>query len=86
MSFKFAGTFTLIVYGPGFVGSPTSTARRAGGGNAGNGFQSMSSGRTDLKSLSPGWWLWLAIGGTSASLVIGVHHRVVRQAIMSGSP
>src|SRR5271165_18378 len=30
-------------------------ARRTDGGNAGNGFQSISSGRTDLKTASPGW-------------------------------
>src|ERR1700751_4801335 len=35
---------------PGSVGWPTRTARQAPGGNAGNGFQSISSGRITLKS------------------------------------
>jgi hypothetical protein len=35
----------------------TTTARRTEGGNAGNGFQSMSSGRTDLKTAWPGCWV-----------------------------
>src|SRR5258708_2435497 len=34
---------------------PTTTARRTEGGKAGNGFQSISSGRVDLKTDSPGW-------------------------------
>src|SRR6266567_763024 len=57
---------TCVTYspGPGCVGSPTSTASRASGGNAGNGFQSMSSGRIDLKFDSPGWW-----GRTMATLL-----------------
>jgi hypothetical protein len=41
-----------VTYGPDLDGSPTTIASRAEGGNAGNagnGFQSMSSGRTDLK-------------------------------------
>ena len=46
-----AGSLTLITYGPGSVGSPTTTARRAGGGNAGNGFHSMSSGSTPVHTL-----------------------------------
>jgi hypothetical protein len=41
--------------GPGFEGSSTRTARRTGGGNAANGFHSMSSGGMALKSASPGW-------------------------------
>jgi hypothetical protein len=43
------GSSTRMTYGPGSERSPTTTASRADGGNAGNGFQSMSSGRTDLK-------------------------------------
>ena len=35
--------------GPGSEGSPTRIAKRADGGKAGKGFQSISSGRTDLK-------------------------------------
>src|SRR5208282_5719976 len=56
MSFTPDGAFTRMTYGPGFEGSPTTTASRTDGGNAGNGFQSISSGRTDLKTAWPGWW------------------------------
>src|SRR6266446_724315 len=34
-----------------------STASRAAGGNAENGFQSMLSDRIDLKTSWPGWWV-----------------------------
>src|SRR5260370_19775221 len=33
------------------------TARRTEDGNAGKGFQTMSSGRIDWKRASPGWWV-----------------------------
>src|SRR5258705_7029472 len=36
------------------------TASLADGGNAWNGFQSTSSGRIDLKTASPGWWVCMA--------------------------
>jgi len=55
ISLTSAGTLTLTTYGPGWDVSPTTTARRAEGGNDGNGSQSISSGRTDLKTSSPGW-------------------------------
>jgi 2-phosphosulfolactate phosphatase len=51
------GSLTRITYGPGSAGWPTTTARRAGGGNAGNGFHPMSSGRTGLKTAWSGWWV-----------------------------
>src|SRR4051795_13248667 len=56
MSLTPAGTLTLITYWPGPDGSPRTTARRTGGGNAGNRFHSTSSGRTALKRAWPGWW------------------------------
>src|SRR4029077_15586401 len=36
ISFTPAGHFTRTTYGPALAGSPTRTARRASGGNAGN--------------------------------------------------
>src|SRR6266481_8325506 len=42
-------------------------ARRTEGGNAGNGFQSMSSGRIDLKTVWPGRWV-RTIAGPSDQL------------------
>src|SRR6266850_3880504 len=36
ISFAPAGNFTRTTYGPALAGSPTRTARRASGGNAGN--------------------------------------------------
>ena len=49
-------TLILRLYGPGSVGWPTTTARRAAGGNAGNGFQSISSDTIALNSPWPGCW------------------------------
>src|ERR1700734_4153511 len=57
MSFTPDGSLTRTTYGPGSGGRPTTTASRAGGGNAANGSQSMSSASTDLKAPSPGWWV-----------------------------
>jgi hypothetical protein len=51
------GTLTLMTYGLGAEGSPTTIARRTDGGDAGEVFQSTSSGRTELKMLLPGWWI-----------------------------
>ena len=39
----------------GSKGRPTTTASRTEGGNAGNGFQSISSGRKVLKTSCPSW-------------------------------
>src|SRR3954454_2491151 len=52
MSFTPCGTLTRTVYNAFSEGSPTTTARRAGGGNAGNGFHSISSGRIAPKAAS----------------------------------
>src|SRR5271155_1937063 len=56
MSFTFEETLTRVTYGPGSVGWPTTTASWAPGGNAANGLQSISSGRTGRKRASSGWW------------------------------
>src|SRR5579863_6283284 len=91
MSFTPAGTLTRIRYGAGLDGSPTTTARRTDGGNAGNGFQSMSSGRTDRKADWPGSWPCgiarslrlpspLRVGGEDVILVR--HDRVAGEAAL----
>src|SRR4029077_17224572 len=51
-----------VTHVPAAGRGPTRMASRADAGNAGNGFQSMSSGRTDLNTAWSGWWVRIASG------------------------
>src|ERR1700722_8872701 len=61
INFTPEGSLTLVVYRPGLAGSPATTARRASGGNDGNGSKSMSSDRIDLKPASFASWVCVIV-------------------------